>query len=40
MTDEPCWPHSVRCALMSGFWLMAASTWLGPKTVVLEEKTQ
>ena len=38
MTCEPCWPHSVRCAEISGSWLMAASTWLGPNTVVLLEK--
>ena len=38
ITCEPCWPHSVRCALMSGFWLMAASTWLGPYTSELLEK--
>jgi len=30
----------VRWAPISGSWLIVASTWLGPKTVVLEEKTQ
>jgi len=39
-TCEPCWPQRVRWALISGSWLIVASTWLGPKTVELEEKTQ
>ena len=38
ITCEPCCPQRVRCADISGSWLMVASTWLGPKTVVLLEK--
>src|SRR5665811_2571025 len=40
ITCDPCWPQSVRCELMSGSWLMVASTCLGPNTVVLFEKTK
>ena len=36
MTVEPCWPHSVRCAEITGSWLIAASTWAGPYTLRLD----